>query len=200
MNDLPLFPLSQGLLPQGLLSLQIFEVRYLTMIRNSHKTGAPFGVVMLAQGQEVRQAAATERLMSQGCLAHVSVLEAIQPNLLRVQCVGGQRFRLEEHEQAVNGLWHANVTLLPDDTATAVPVHLQFAADRLRELSEQWLARGLDPDQWPWRGDAVFGDSAWVAHRWLELLPLSPAQKYSAMLEADPVQRLQRVAAWLKSF
>jgi hypothetical protein len=193
VTDLPLFPLSQGLLPQGLLNLQIFEVRYLTMIRHSHKTGTPFGVVMLAQGQEVRQAAATERLMNHGCLAHVSVLDAIQPNLLRVQCVGGQRFRLGEHEQAANGLWRANVSLLADDPATAVPAHLQFAADRLRELSDHWLARGLDPDQWPWRG-------AWVAHRWLELLPLSPAQKHSAMLEADPLQRLQRVGAWLKSF
>jgi Lon protease-like protein len=188
------------LLPQGLLNLQIFEVRYLTMIRNSHKMGTPFGVVMLAQGQEVRQAATTERLMSHGCLAHVSVLDAIQPNLLRVQCVGGQRFRLEEHEQAVNGLWHANVSLLPDDMATGVPAHLQFAADRLRALSDQWSARGVDPDQWPWRGAATFGDCAWVAHRWLELLPLSPAQKHSAMLEADPVQRLQQVASWLKSF
>jgi Lon protease-like protein len=148
----------------------------------------------------VRQAAATERLMNHGCLAHVSVLDAIQPNLLRVQCVGGQRFRLGEHEQAANGLWRANVSLLADDPATAVPVHLQFAADRLRELSDHWLARGLDPDQWPWRGEPAFGDSAWVAHRWLELLPLSPAQKHSAMLEADPLHRLQRVGAWLKSF
>ena len=200
MTDLPLFPLSQGLLPQGLLNLQIFEVRYLTMIRNSHKMGTPFGVVMLAQGQEVRQAAATERLMSHGCLAHVSVLDAIQPNLLRVQCVGGQRFRLGEHAQAVNGLWHASVSLLPGDAAKAVPAHLQFAADQLRELSEQWLARGVDPELWPWRGDPAFGDCAWVAHRWLELLPLSPAQKHSAMLEVDPVQRLHKVAAWLKSF
>ena len=200
MTELPLFPLSQGLLPQGLLNLQIFEVRYLTMIRQCHNLGTPFGVVMLAQGQEVRQAAATERLMSHGCLAHVLSLEAIQPTLLRVQCVGGQRFRLGEHAQAVIGLWHASVSLLPGDVATAVPAHLQFAADQLRELSEQWLARGVDPELWPWRGDPAFGDCAWVAHRWLELLPLSAAQKHSAMLEVDPVQRLHKVAAWLKSF
>ena len=200
MTELPLFPLNQGLLPQGLLNLQIFEVRYLTMIRQCHEQGTPFGVVMLAQGQEVRQATATERLMSHGCLAHVLSLEAIQPTLLRVQCVGGQRFRLGEHAQAVNGLWHASVNLLPGDVATAVPAHLQFAADQLRELSEQWLARGVDPELWPWRGDPAFGDCAWVAHRWLELLPLSPAQKHSAMLEVDPVQRLHKVAAWLKSF
>lgn len=200
MTELPLFPLSQGLLPQGLLNLQIFEVRYLTMIRHCHQQGTPFGVVMLAQGQEVRQAATTERLMSHGCLAHVLSLEAIQPTLLRVKCVVGQRFRLGEHAQAVNGLWRASVSLLPGDVATSVPAHLQFAADQLLELSEQWLARGVDPELWPWRGDPAFGDCAWVAHRWLELLPLSPAQKHSAMLEVDPVQRLHKVAAWLKSF
>ena len=200
MNDLPLFPLGQGLLPQGLLNLQIFEVRYLTMVRHSHQMGSPFGVVMLAQGQEVRQAAATERLMSHGCLAHVVVLEAIQPNLLRVQCVGGQRFRLGDHAQAPNGLWRADVNLLPDDVPTPVPTPLLFAADRLRQLSEQWTARGVDRSEWPWRGEPAFGDCAWVAHRWLELLPLSPAQKHSTMLEVDPVQRLQRVAAWLKTF
>ena len=41
---IPLFPLGTVLYPDALLPLQIFEVRYLTMIRNSHKTGAPFGV------------------------------------------------------------------------------------------------------------------------------------------------------------
>jgi hypothetical protein len=198
--DLPLFPLSQGLLPQGLLHLQIFEVRYLTLIRQCQQQSTPFGVVMLARGQEVRQAGAQERLMNQGCVAHLLEVEALQPNLLRVLCQGGARFRLGEHVQAPNGLWRAEVTLLPDDPHVPVPAALHFAAQRLEQLSAQWHERGMDAAQWPWRGEAAFDDCAWVAHRWLELLPLSPAQKHSALLEADPVQRLQRVAAWLKTF
>lgn len=200
MTDLPMFPLSQGLLPQGLLHLQIFEVRYLTMIRQCQQQATPFGVVMLAQGKEVRQAGEQARLMNQGCMAHLLEVEALQPNLLRVLCQGGARFRLGAHEQAPNGLWRGEVSLLPQEASIPVPADLLAVAQRLEQLAGQWRERGMDEAQWPWRGEADYGDCAWVAHRWLELLPLSPAQKHSAMLEADPVQRLQRVAAWLKSF
>ena len=200
MSELPLFPLSQGLLPQGLLHLQLFEIRYLTMIRQCRQQNTPFGVVMLAQGKEVRQAGAQERLMNQGCMAHLLEVEALQPNLLRVLCQGGARFRLGEHVQAPNGLWRGEVSMLPEEPFAPVPEELAHVAQRLAQMSGQWRERGMDEAQWPWRGDAEYGDCAWVAHRWLELLPLSPAQKHSAMLEADPVLRLQRVAAWLKAF
>ena len=46
------------LFPGGLLPLRIFEVRYLDMIGKCHKAGAPFGVVALTQGSEVRSAGA----------------------------------------------------------------------------------------------------------------------------------------------
>ena len=45
LTSLPLFPLGTVLFPDGMLPLQIFEVRYLDMIGKCHKTGAPFGVV-----------------------------------------------------------------------------------------------------------------------------------------------------------
>ena len=53
-ESLPLFPLNTVLFPGGLLSLQIFEVRYLDMIGKCHKNGTPFGVVSLVKGREVR--------------------------------------------------------------------------------------------------------------------------------------------------
>ena len=55
LTSLPLFPLDTVLYPGGLLPLRIFEVRYLDMIGKCHKTGAPFGVVALTQGSEVRK-------------------------------------------------------------------------------------------------------------------------------------------------
>ena len=55
---LPLFPLSTVLFPQGTLNLRIFEVRYLDMIRKCERAGAPFGVVALKSGTEVRRAGA----------------------------------------------------------------------------------------------------------------------------------------------
>ena len=57
LNSLPLFPLGTVLYPGGFLPLRIFEVRYLDMIGKCHKTGAPFGVVALTEGVEVRRPA-----------------------------------------------------------------------------------------------------------------------------------------------
>jgi uncharacterized protein len=54
LQSLPLFPLSAVLFPEGLLSLRVFEVRYLDMMAKCRKAGAPFGVVSLTQGSEVR--------------------------------------------------------------------------------------------------------------------------------------------------
>ena len=55
LTSLPLFPLGTVLYPGGSLSLRIFEVRYLDMIGKCHKSGAPFGVVSLTEGSEVRR-------------------------------------------------------------------------------------------------------------------------------------------------
>ena len=56
LSSLPLFPLASVLFPDGVLALRVFEVRYLDMVRKCHQTGAPFGVVSLTQGSEVRRA------------------------------------------------------------------------------------------------------------------------------------------------
>ena len=61
LQSLPLFPLSAVLFPDGLLSLRVFEVRYLDMIGKCRKAGAPFGVVSLTQGQEVRRPGVQEQ-------------------------------------------------------------------------------------------------------------------------------------------
>jgi uncharacterized protein len=42
---LPLFPLHTVLFPGGDLPLQIFEVRYLDLMKRCEQSGEPFGVV-----------------------------------------------------------------------------------------------------------------------------------------------------------
>src|SRR3954465_11004463 len=87
--SLPLFPLSTVLFPDGVLPLQIFEVRYLDMISHCLTEDAPFGVVLLTQGQEVRTPQGLERFMGSGTLASVHDTTASTPGLLQVVCRGG---------------------------------------------------------------------------------------------------------------
>ena len=55
LTELPLFPLSAVLLPHGRMPLQIFEQRYLDLVRETLRSDSQFGVVWIRQGSEVAQ-------------------------------------------------------------------------------------------------------------------------------------------------
>ena len=55
MSELSLFPLSGVLLPFGRMPLQIFEQRYLDLVRDCMKTDSLFGVVWIQRGAEVAE-------------------------------------------------------------------------------------------------------------------------------------------------
>ncbi len=195
LDALPLFPLGTVLFPGGLLPLRIFEVRYLDMVRRCQASGMPFGVVSLTQGQEVRQAGATqERFATVGTLARLLEVTSPQPGLLMIRAEGGQRFRLRRHEQLRHGLWVGDADLIADDLPVPVPEDLQDASDALRQVLEKWQAQsGGDaaaaPLPQPWH----LQDCGWVANRWCELLPLAPALKQQLMALDNPLMRLELV-------
>lgn len=199
LSSLPLFPLGTVLFPGGLLPLRIFEVRYLDMIGKCHKAGAPFGVVSLTQGSEVRVAgAAAERFATVGTLAQIRAFDAPQPGLLQIECVGTQRFRVRSSELQKHGLWTAEVERLPDDLPIEVPDDLKLTADALRRLidtlEERKRMEAADGLRLPIAAPYRWGDCGWVANRWSELLPLPPELKQRLMALDSPLMRLELVS------
>lgn len=195
LHSLPLFPLGSVLFPQGLLSLRVFEVRYLDMIRKCERTGAPFGVVALQAGSEVRKAgAAAEQLHAVGTLARIVQLQQPQPGLLHLQCEGTQRFRMQEHRQLPHGLWVADVQMLPADAAVPIPGHLLATAQALAQVLLQLHARSTDADHARLPSAEQMGDCGWVANRWTELLPMPISIKQQLMALDSPLVRLELVA------
>ena len=135
LSSLPLFPLGSVLFPGGLLALRVFEVRYLDMVRKCHHAGAPFGVVSLTQGHEVRRAGAPEeRFHDIGTLATIEHLENPQPGLITLLCRGGQRFRIHQYHHLPHGLWVADVGHLDPDLTVPVPQDLQKTATSLAQV------------------------------------------------------------------
>ena len=198
LSSLPLFPLGSVLFPGGLLALRVFEVRYLDMIGKCHRAGAPFGVVALSQGLEVRTPGApTEQLQPVGTLAHVTTLEQPQPGLLLVQCRGEQRFRIDRPSQLKHGLWVADVTLLPHDVALVIPDDLQHTARALRQVHANLRVQSPDAPL-PAAGSGNYDDCGWVANRWCELLPLPSTTKQRLMSLDNPLMRLELVADMLE--
>lgn len=193
LQSLPLFPLSTVLFPDGLLSLRVFEVRYLDMIAKCRKAGAPFGVVSLTQGSEVRQPGSTEAFAQVGTLATIHDFEQPQAGLMLVRATGTQRFRITASDQLKHGLWVADVERLPADLPVTIPEDLQPTADALQRLIhslQQKSEAAPLPLLPPWKLE----DCGWVANRWCELLPLPVALKQRMMELDNPLVRLELVS------
>lgn len=191
---LPLFPLQLVLFPDAVLGLKIFEARYLDLVADCLRTKAPFGVVQLKSGAEVGRGARVQ-LESVGTLARIDEADAEQPGIVRVRCLGGQRFRLKAPPaQRENGLWEAEVELIdPDPLRLPGPAMLQTVS-ALAEAIRKLQAQDRMPFQPPYRLD----DAGWVANRWCELLPVSIAAKQKLMELDDPVIRLSLVDGFLR--
>lgn len=195
-QTLPLFPLSTVLYPEGVLPLQVFEVRYLDLMRRCQAEGLPFGVVALIEGQEVQQRAgagyATERFHELGTVAHLSHVHQAQAGLLRVLCRGGTRFQATDLVRQPHGLWTAAVTLLPPDPPTPIPTHLQVLRTLLRDLVRQAMEQqsSVFPHA---MDDPGWDDAGWLAHRWCELLNLPLATRQQLLALDNPLLRLELV-------
>lgn len=207
LTSLPLFPLSTVLYAGGLLPLQVFEVRYLDMIGKCHKTGAPFGVVSLTEGSEVRKPAdansqnavpsgdgfAHEAFNAVGTLAKIVEYSAPQPGLMVIQCHGIHRFTITRREKLKHGLWIADVVRMEDDLPVRIPHDLQKSADALDKLIKGLLLGDTPPQKMPMRPPYHLDDCGWVANRWCELLPMPLALKQQLMELDSPLLRLELV-------
>lgn len=191
--DVPLFPLSQAIFPEGLLQLTIFEVRYLHLIKRCQQEEIEFGVVPLAGGREVQKAGELETLHDHGCMVRLLRVQALQPAVLSVACLGTERFRLGKHVRGSLGLWSGEITRLGIEPNLPMPTELQFMADRLGELIASAQREGLEsrlPIRPPYRLD----EAGWVADRWTELLPLPAAEKAGLLAQTDAYKRLQALS------
>lgn len=203
LSSLPLFPLGAVLFPGGILPLRIFEVRYLDMIGKCHKAGAPFGVVSLTEGSEVRRPADTgpagdgfahEAFSTVGTLATITEFSLPQPGLMVIRCVGAQRFEISRREKLKHGLWIADVTRLEDDQAVKIPPDLQGTADALGKLIRSLQEREVPQAQMPLQSPYRLDDCGWVSNRWCELLPIPLELKQRLMQLDNPLMRLELVS------
>ena len=201
--SLPLFPLGTVLYPDGLLPLQIFEVRYLDMIKKCHKTGSPFGVVSMTEGSEVRKADSSypggdgfahEAFNSVGTMATITEFLTPQPGLMTIRCTGVQRFKILSREKLKHGLWVASVTQLDADMLVQIPKDLQASANALGKLIKTLQQREVPAEQMPLLAPYRLDDCGWVANRWCELLPISVEMKQRLMELENPVVRLELIS------
>jgi Lon protease-like protein len=195
LADLPLFPLQSVLFPGAQLHLRVFEVRYLDLVSRCLREQQPFGAICLRQGSEVRSSGEDAVLLeTTGVLARLEEVDAEQTSVLRVRCLGTQRFEIDEPVQQPDGLWTARAWLIDDDVVVAPPASMVATVRALANAIGALERKGGSPFLKPYR----FDDAGWVANRWCELLPISLAAKQRLMALEDPQVRLRLVDEYLR--
>ena len=179
--QIPLFPLNTVLFPGGPLPLRIFESRYLDMISGCMKDDGPFGVLLIRDGHEAGPAA-THNV---GTLARVTDWYQGSDGLLGITAIGGERFRLYSAERQEDGLNMGDVELLPAVQSMALPDEHQFLRPILESVLNDLgrLYEGLE---------RRYDDAAWVAWRFVEILPIDLEEK-QALLENDDIPACLRL-------
>jgi Lon protease-like protein len=95
--SLPLFPLHFVLFPQFPLQIHVFEERYRAMISECVERNQPFGVVLIAEGQETGLPAVPHDV---GCVARILSVKTLKDGRMNLLAVGESRFRLLEYSEA----------------------------------------------------------------------------------------------------
>ena len=194
---LPLFPLNTLLFPDGLLHLQIFELRYLTMVKQCIANGTEFGVVAQTVAEKGSPASdepmANETFTRFGTSAKIMAHSAPMAGLLRLECVGTQRFEVLSSSQQKLGQWVAEVNPLAADQVVAVPAELEDTVTALRNVISTLRSRAADPEHTLMLPPYRFDDCGWVANRWCELIPMPAAQQQGLLTLDNPLIRLELV-------
>lgn len=184
--QVPLFPLNVVLFPGGPLPLRIFEPRYVGMVRDCVRDDAPFGVLLIREGQETGPASTHDI----GTLARITDWYQGSDGLLGVTALGLQRFRVISSHTDESGLNIGEIEVLDDEPAHVLPDEYRDMTVILNDVLDD-LGRLYEPLE------RHMQDASWVSSRFVEILPLDLEEKQRCLESNDPIERLRIVQGLL---
>ncbi len=180
MTEMPLFPLGSVLFPCGRLPLQIFERRYLDLVRDCLKNDTGFGMAWIVRGQEVAQpGVGLPNLGEFGTYARIVDWDSLPNGLLGVTIEGQDIIRIHECHARADQLVVGNVEILEPAASAPILEEWDSMLDVLSslEVHPHVLSLGLNIDR----------TDAWQVGRTLaQLLPVEEPLKYE-LLQIDEV-------------
>jgi len=171
--------------PGGRLPLQIFETRYVDMVKRCLREGSGFGVIMITEGDQVLRDTEQQLPSVSRCGTYCSIVDFDElPNgMLGIMAEGVKKFVIRDEYEQVDRLMMGDVEFLPDETPADMPDEQEHLSSLLESLMSheavQRLGLGCDMTQ-----------AGEVGARLTELLPC-PNEFKQRMLEIkDPLIRL----------
>ncbi len=188
MAEIPLFPLPMVLFPGGKLPLQIFEPRYLDMVKNCMREEIGFGVILIEEGQQVLKNAEQQLPSIAHCGTYCSIVDFDQQRngLLQITVEGQTKFAVRDQYENPDRLMLAQVEFLPEEEDIPVPDNKQHLVNLLETLTQHKSVQQL--------GLSInFETARDVGGRLAELLPCPNDFKQRMLEMKNPIIRLSEL-------
>jgi Lon protease-like protein len=188
--SLPLFPLNSVLYPGLFLPLHIFEKRYQIMINDCIAAEKPFGIVLIAKGLEVGEAAEPYKI---GTVARIVQVEKLEEGQLNILVTGGERFQIWDYAISADNYLVGQVSWLAEDTIDtllftgemdALKHKFHLYLDLLMDLNDAEIDEELD--------DKLAKDPSQFSYQVASLLNVSPIEKQALLEIGDTKERIER--------
>lgn len=178
---IPLFPLSSHILPEGRMSLRIFEPRYVRMVKEACAANSGFVICML---NNTGDSGNNSHIFPVGTLCKVIDFDLLDDGLLGVTVEGTECVSITEVETQHDGLRVALCQATEKSSCEMDVTALHPINERLKEIFERY------PEVSSLYQTTAFDDPVWVINRWLELLPVGAEQKQHLISQPDYTQVL----------
>jgi len=150
------------------------------MVSACLKQDVPFGICMIADGQEIGKAASSYQI---GTLAKIINWGQSDNGVLTVEVLGCQRFKILESEISKNQLVTASIQVLEEPAPVLIPHGLNSLTRILKNaIVKQQPGARLDEEQ--------FNDANWVSYRLTEMLSMENIMRQRLLEIDDPIDRL----------
>ena len=193
--DYPLFPLPLVAFPGCRLPLQIFEPRYLDLVKATLSSDSTFGVVTVVPrtpdmgSKDVGiEAVGIESI---GTAVKIVDFNEQANGLLGIVCEGQHKFTVKQTYLADNKVFLASAEPIEAEAVMLVPEVFEEQVYMLASLMKHPYVASLgyinrDVEDW-------FTDASRLGCYLAYLLPFSNVQRYDLLALADPIERLNSI-------
>ena len=194
-NEIPIFPLPLVALPGCRLPLQIFEPRYLDMVKFCMAQNSPFGVMTIdvsGSGKGPYEPA----MMPVGTTVRIVDFHEQANGLLGIVCQGEGKCVFSSTRLAADNLLVGSANILAAEPIEPVPSDFEELVDILQTLFEHPYVRALgypdhgDRDAWAACASRL---SFYLAY----LLPLPLEQRYTMLAYTNACDRLAALQTFI---
>ena len=181
LDVIPLFPLQSVLFPKGRLPLQIFEPRYIDLVKRALQTDTGFGVCLLKEGQESAGAGVKQTVHRTGTYARIVDWDALPNGLLGITAEGIHKFTVQDCWAQDDQLLMAKVEFAQTDFSDQDEIPVDQPDEALVQLLKELMRH---PAIEHLKLIVNYSNLREIGWRLSELLPIPPERK-QALLELD---------------